>query len=135
MTAATAGWSVAAALAVLLCLAVVLLVRVRVLANRVGAFECALRMEGRHRWMSGIAVFGDETVEWYRLVSLAPGAKYRLCREGMTLGEVRRRGTSQVLEVPCQVAGYRFDLGMREDSHSALVSWLEAAAPSQPSLF
>lgn len=135
MTAATAGWSVAAVLAALLCLAVAVLVRVRVLANRVGAFECALRVEGQHRWMSGIAVFGDDTVEWYRLVSLAPGAKYRLRRDGMTLGEARRRGTSQVVEVPCEVAGYRFDLGMREDSHSALVSWLEAAAPTQPSLF
>lgn len=130
-----AGWGAAAVLAALLCLAVVLLVRVRMLANRVGAFECALRVWGQRRWMSGIAVFGDDAVEWYRLVSLAPGAEYRLRRDGMVLGELRRRGAGHVVEVPCEEAGYRFDLGMREDSHSALVAWLEAAAPTQPRLF
>ena len=34
----------------------------------------------------------------------------------------------------CDLAGHSFDLAMLSDSHSALVAWLESAAPTQPSL-
>lgn len=130
------GWAVVVVALLLACLVVVLLARVRFLASRVGAFECALRQQGQKRWMSGVAVFGDDAVEWYRLVSLWPGAKYRLRRDGIVLGQAHHRGGSaRVVELECQVGPHVFQLGMREDSHSAFVAWLEAAAPTQPTLF
>lgn len=57
-------------------------------------------------------------------------------REDMVLTDARRRGTAgRVVDVACQVGQARYDLGMLEDSHSALVAWLESAAPTQPRLF
>ena len=74
-------WTAAGALAlVVLVLIGVFIVRLRRLAGRVGSFECALRRPGRSRWMSGIATFGGDSVEWTRLVSLSVRPRYRLAR-------------------------------------------------------
>ena len=105
-------WATAGAVAVVvLLLTGVFIVRLRRLAGRVGSFECALRRPGRSRWMSGIATFGGDSVEWTRLVSLSPRPRYHFDR-----------------------ADIAFDLAMVEDSHSAMVAWLESAAPTQPRL-
>ncbi|MDU5427921.1 DUF2550 family protein [Actinomyces urogenitalis] len=130
------GWCVLAVLAAALVLVALILLRVRLLASQVGSFECALRRPQDRRWMSGVACFGDETVEWYRLISLSWRPKFRMPREDMVLTDARRRGTAgRVVDVACQVGQARYDLGMLEDSHSALVAWLESAAPTQPRLF
>ena len=70
------GWCVPAVLAGPLVLVVVFLGRLRFLASQVGSFECALLRSGRRRYMSGIATFGDEAIEWHRLISLSPRARY-----------------------------------------------------------
>lgn len=112
------------------------IVRLRYLAGRVGSFECALKRPGWRRWMSGIATFGDEAVEWTRLMSLSVRPRYRFERADMELGEVRHRGRGgSIADVECSYRGDHFDLAMMEDSHSALVAWLESAPPAQPSLF
>ncbi|WP_172120279.1 DUF2550 family protein [Actinomyces faecalis] len=132
----TAGWCVIAVLAAALVLVALILLRVRLLAGQVGSFECALRRPGDRRWMSGVACFGDEAVEWYRLVSLSWRPKLCIPRQDMVLADARRRGAGgRVVDVACQVGQVRYDLGMLEDSHSALVAWLESAAPAQPRLF
>lgn len=124
------------AVALLVLLTVTFLIRLRVLAGRVGSFECALRLPGSRRWTSGIATFGDEAIEWNRLVSLGWRPRYRLVRDEIDLGGVRHRGRSRrVVDVECRYRGLEFELAMLEDSHSALVAWLESAAPTQPTLF
>ena len=128
------GWCVPAVLAGLLVLVVVFLGRLRFLASQVGSFECALLRSGRRRYMSGIATFGDEASEWHRLISLSPRARYRMHRDDLVLGEPRPRAGGRIVDVTCTVAGESFDLAMLSDSHSALVAWLESAAPTQPSL-
>ena len=128
------GWCVPAVLAGSLVLVVVFLGRLRFLASQVGSFECALLRSGRRRYMSGIATFGDEAIEWHRLISLSPRARYRMHRDDLVLGGPRPRAGGRIVDVTCTVAGKSFDLAMLSDSHSALVAWLEAAAPTQPSL-
>ena len=128
------GWCVPAVLAGSLVLVVVFLVRRRFLASQVGSFECALLRSGRRRYMSGIATFGDEAIEWHRLISLSPRARYRMHRDDLVLGGPRPRAGGRIVDVTCTVAGKSFDLAMLSDSHSALVAWLESAAPTQPSL-
>ena len=128
------GWCVPAVLAGSLVLVVVFLGRLRFLASQVGSFECALLRSGRRRYMSGIATFGDEAIEWHRLISLSPRARYRMHRDGLVLGGPRPRAGGRIVDVTCTVAGKSFDLAMLSDSHSALVAWLESAAPTQPSL-
>ena len=128
------GWCVPAVLAGSLVLVVVFLGRLRFLASKVGSFECALLRSGRRRYMSGIATFGDEAIEWHRLISLSPRARYRMHRDDLVLGGPRPRAGGRIVDVTCTVAGKSFDLAMLSDSHSALVAWLESAAPTQPSL-
>ena len=128
------GWCVPAVLAGSLVLVVVFLGRLRFLASQVGSFECALLRSGRRRYMSGIATFGDEAIEWHRLISLSPRARYRMHRDDLVLGGPRLRAGGRIVDVTCTVAGKSFDLAMLSDSHSALVAWLESAAPTQPSL-
>ena len=128
------GWCVLAVLAGSLLLVVVFLGRLRFLASQVGSFECALLRSGRRRYMSGIATFGDEAIEWHRLISLSPRARYRMHRDDLVLGGPRPRAGGRIVDVTCTVAGKSFDLAMLSDSHSALVAWLESAAPTQPSL-
>lgn len=132
--------AVVTAVAVLVCALVVLLVlfllRVRSLAGRVGAFECALRLPGQRRWTSGIAVFGDDSIAWSRLVSLSLRPRHVWRRSGLSLEALEHRGRDgQIVDVRCLYDGERMDLAMVEDSHSALVAWLESAPPHQPSLF
>ena len=128
------GWCVPAVLAGSLVLVVVFLGRLRFLASQVGSFECALLRSGRRRYMSGIATFGDEAIEWHRLISLSPRARYRMHRDDLVLGGPRPRAGGRIVDVTCTVAGKSFELAMLSDSHSALVAWLESAAPTQPSL-
>lgn len=128
------GWCAPAVLAGSLVLVVVFLTRLRFLASQVGSFECALLRSGHRRYMSGIATFGDEAIEWHRLISLSPRARYRMHRDDLVLGGPRPRAGGRIVDVTCTVAGESFDLAMLSDSHSALVAWLESAAPTQPSL-
>ena len=124
-------WAAAGVIAlVVVVVAGVFILRLRHLAGRVGSFECALRRPGRGRWASGIATFGNESVEWMRLVSLSVRPRYRFERAGLELGEVHHRGADgRIVDVECGYRGERFDLAMMEDSHSAFVAWLESAPP------
>ena len=115
------------------------LVRLRYLAGQVGSFECAMRPTGGQRWMSGVASFQFDSLEWYRLVSLSTRPTRVWRRLDLELSSARRRREQgRVVEVHCVDATRSpegFDLAMMEESHSALVAWVESAAPEQPRLF
>ena len=115
------------------------LIRLRHLAGQVGSFECAMRPTGGQRWMSGVASFQLDSLEWYRLVSLSMRPTRVWRRLDLELSTARRRREQgRVVEVHCVDATRSpegFDLAMMEESHSALVAWVESAAPEQPRLF
>ena len=115
------------------------LARLRYLAGQVGSFECALRPRGAQRWLSGVASFRLDSLEWYRLMSLSTRPSRVWRRLDLELSAARRRREQgRVVEVHCvdATAGPDgFDLAMMEESHSALVAWVESAAPEQPSLY
>ena len=130
---------VAIAVTVLVLLAGGFLLRLRYLAGQVGSFECAMRPTGGQRWMSGVASFQLDSLEWYRLVSLSTRPTRVWRRLDLELSAARRRREQgRVVEVHCvdATAGSDgFDLAMMEESHSALIAWVESAAPEQPRLF
>ena len=134
------GWMIATIVAVTLVLLTGgFLVRLRYLAGQVGSFECAMRPPGAQHWLSGVASFRLDSLEWYRLMSLSmrPSRVWR--RLDLELSAARRRREQgRVVEVHCVDATGSpdgFDLAMMEESHSALVAWVESAAPEQPSLY
>lgn len=115
------------------------LVRLRYLAGQVGSFECAMRLPGGQRWLSGVASFRLDSLQWYRLMSLStrPSRVWRRLDLELSAAK-RRRAQGRVVEVHCVDATASpdgFDLAMMEESHSALVAWVESAAPEQPSLY
>ena len=115
------------------------LARLCYLAGQVGSFECAMRPAGGQRWLSGVASFRLDSLEWYRLVSFSTRPSRSWSRLNLELSEARRRREQgRVVEVHCvdATAGPDgFDLAMMEESHSALVAWVESASPEQPSLY
>ena len=115
------------------------LVRLRYLAGQVGSFECAMRLPGGQRWLSGVASFRLDSLQWYRLMSLSTRPSRVWRRLDLELSAARRRREQgRVVEVHCvdATAGSDgFDLAMMEESHSALIAWVESAAPEQPRLF
>ena len=115
------------------------LVRLRYLAGQVGSFECAMRLPGGQRWLSGVASFRLDSLQWYRLMSLStrPSRVWRRLDLELSAAK-RRREQGRVVEVHCvdATAGSDgFDLAMMEESHSALIAWVESASPEQPSLY
>ena len=115
------------------------LVRLRYLAGQVGSFECAMRLPGGQRWLSGVASFRLDSLQWYRLMSLStrPSRVWRRLDLELSAAK-RRREQGRVVEVHCVDATRSpdgFDLAMMEESHSALVAWVESVAPEQPSLY
>ena len=115
------------------------LVRLRYLAGQVGSFECALRPRGAQRWLSGVASFRLDSLQWYRLMSLSTRPSRVWRRLDLELSAARRRREQgRVVEVHCVDATRSpegFDLAMMEESHSALIAWVESASPEQPSLY
>ena len=134
------------ALAVIVCVAIVLLLatfaaRRRVLVRRGGAFGCALRRKHAGQitprgWILGVARYGDEQIEWFRIFSLSPRPSVRLDRRALSI--VRRRAPDgmEAYAVPhdslilvCTAGDGPVDLAVPEAAATGLHVWLEAAPP------
>ncbi|MBO3724806.1 DUF2550 domain-containing protein [Actinomyces bowdenii] len=141
------AWAiVVTAIGAIVLLIAAFLIRLRFLAGQVGSFECAWRSSGGSRWFSGVAAFRHDSLDWYRLISLSLRPTRSWCRLELELRSARRRrADSRVIDLECaQVpqdpmdssrVPHTFELAMMEESHSALVAWVESASPQQPRLF
>lgn len=107
--------------------------RVRSLGRRIGSFECALRRGGRSGWTGGIASFGLDRLDWYRLLSfsLRPAQSWsrselRIVDRAVRLSAGKR---TSIVEANCCSRDAEFTLAMSEQAYAGLTSWLEAAPP------
>ena len=132
---------IAAGLALLLVAGVVLLsVRRVALARRLGSFDCSVRMvaEGRS-WMVGVACYGPDRLDWYRVFSLSPRPSRSWQRSRLeVIGQrVPLGGEAAVVVVPdiavisCRYDGDELDLAMSAEAYTGLASWAEAGPPGQ----
>lgn len=134
------------ALAVILCVAIVLLLatfagRRRMLARRGGAFGCALRTKHAGQitprgWTLGIARYGDDEIEWFRIFSLSPRPSVRLDRRALSILSRRAPDGMEAYAVPhdsvilvCTDTVAAVDLAVPEAAATALSVWLEAVPP------
>ncbi len=110
-----------------------LLARVRSINRRVGSFECAVRPDGRTGWTSGIASYGVDRLDWYRVVSASPrpARSWPRARLEIIHRAPRRSGAllTSVMELRCRVGSEVFSLAMSRPAADGLTSWLEAAPP------
>ena len=112
---------------------VAFLLRRRFLLSGLGAVTMWLRPAHSARWSVGVAWFGDDSLLWYRALSLAVRPQRRL-RRGDLQVEGRRGASRDDLALPadvvvltCQTVDGPQDLAMEPSTLTGFLSWVESA--------
>ncbi|MEU0688985.1 DUF2550 domain-containing protein [Streptomyces uncialis] len=126
-------------------------VRRRLIQRSGGTFDCSLRWnlpepssaEGSvdssgKGWGYGIARYGGDRIEWFRVFSYAHRPRRVLDRSAIEVlgrrepeGEEELALLSDAVVLACVVRGTRLELAMSEDALTGFLAWLEAAPPGQ----
>ncbi|MDR0435672.1 MAG: DUF2550 domain-containing protein [Propionibacteriaceae bacterium] len=127
---------------VLVCLAIGMFIRRRLLCAGGGVFDCGMRSYTAHQskpWLPGMARYlGDEFL-WYRAFSLSPKPVLRLHRRVMRLESQRQPVGEEAMELPFGDSvltisggadGVRYDFSMGAGSALGMATWLEAGPRS-----
>lgn len=117
-----------------------LAVRRRVLTRR-GAFDMSVNRRtdaGAAGWMLGVAVYGADTLDWYRTFSFRLRPRYRFVRGEM---QVEGRRLPQGSEAHAVYAGHVVvqathadqvrQLSVSADALTGLLAWLESSPPGR----
>lgn len=118
---------------------VALVVRRRLIGRHGSTFELSHRVrpsgDGRG-WVLGVGRYSGETLEWFRVFSLAPRPKQAWARESLSYdGRRSPLGAEQTslypdhLVIRCASAAGEVELAMSEASLTGFQSWLEAKPP------
>ena len=117
----------------LVAVVVAFLLRSRFLLSGLGAVTMWLRPAHSARWSVGVAWFGDDSLLWYRALSLAVRPQRRL-RRGDLQVEGRREASRDDLALPtgvvvltCQTVDGPQDLAMEPSTLTGFLSWVESA--------
>lgn len=126
-------------LALLVCLAVGLVLRRRLLSRHGGTFELSYRVRSSHPgrgWLLGLGRYSGESLEWFRYFSLWPRPKRVLTRSRLTFtGRRDPEGPEQLSLYPdhvvlsCTTPDGVVELAMSPASLMGFQSWLEAGPP------
>jgi hypothetical protein len=130
--------AILAALAgVLLLVAVLFTARRFSLSRRGASFDCSVRKPDGS-WSLGVARYGDDELDWFRIFSFSLRPRTRWGREDLVV--VSRRPTDgveatavlpQSVVISCTHRGRPLDLAMSDDAYTGLASWLESAPPGR----
>lgn len=136
----TVPLEIASGIALLLVLGVVLFtVRRVVLARTIGSFDCSLRAcSAPGSWTIGVARYGPNRLDWYRVFSLSPRPSRCFERDELQVVGIRGPEAGEAFSVLPGVSvvrlwhdGEDLDLAMAGDCYTGLASWLEAAPPGR----
>ena len=116
-----------------------LIVRRRALSRHGGTFELSFRVRSTRAgrgWLLGLGRYSGETLEWFRIFSLAPRPRCRWHRSELRyLGRREPEGPEQLSLYPghvvvvCGTPDGEVELAMGPASLTGLQSWLEAGPP------
>ena len=119
--------------------ALALVIRRRVLSRHGGTFELSHRVRSDRAgrgWVLGLGRYSGETLEWFRVFSMAPGPKRAWAREELSYdGRRAPLGAEQVSLYPdhvvihCQTSTGEVELALSPASLTGFQSWLEARPP------
>ncbi len=122
-------------------LIVSLLVRRALLTRGLGTFDCSLRHETirqRGHWMHGIARYGDDRLDWFRVFAVRLRAAESLARQRLVILDSRPPDPSEShsvlpgwVVVRCAYGAVIVELAMSEGDFNGLAAWLESAPPGQ----
>ena len=140
-------WLVAVLLVIVLVLLLVIVLRRYLLTRDLGSFDCSLRRErGGHstatgRWMLGVARYGADRLDWYRLFSMSPRPWRSFARARLMILEQRRPQSGEAYSampgaviVRCAYGTLVLELAMTESAYTGLSTWLESAPPGPRTL-
>ncbi len=116
-------------------------VRRRALQRRGATFDCSLRetlaSHGRG-WTLGVARYGADSIEWFRVFSWSPRPKRRFARRELRVQARRRPGGPEALAltpgavvVQCLLGDDMIELAMGDDALTAFLAWTEASPPGR----
>ncbi|UDY24734.1 DUF2550 domain-containing protein [Nocardioides sp. Kera G14] len=119
-----------------------LMVRRRIIARDGGTFELAYRVRASspgRGWLLGIGRYSGETLEWFRVFSLAPAPKRRWSRLSLAYNSSRQPdGDEEIALYPghvivvCDYLGAgdgQVELAMAPDSLIGFQAWIESRNP------
>ena len=128
-----------AVLVLVLLYGLALVVRRRVLSRHGGTFELSYRVRSERAgrgWLLGLGRYSGDTLEWFRIFSLAPRPKRVWHRDALTYtGRRDPEGSERMSLYPdhtvvrCETADGELELAMAATSLMGFQSWLEAAPP------
>jgi hypothetical protein len=97
-----------------------------------------LRNHGNRGWSYGIAQYGADHIDWYRIFSYALGPAAVLTRRDLEVLGHRAAAEHEELAlfpgwcvIECRFGTGLVELAMAPDSMTGFLSWLEAAPPGQ----
>jgi hypothetical protein len=121
-----------------------LILRRRWLGRGGGTFELSIRTgsnTGGRGWVLGVGRYDADSLEWFRVFSLWPGAKRSYRRNEIELDAQRAPTEPESFSlyaghvvIQCTMPSGRVELAMSPASLTGFQSWLEAAPPSDPAL-
>jgi len=128
-----------AVLVLVLLYGLALVVRRRVLSRHGGTFELSYRVRSERAgrgWLLGLGRYSGDSLEWFRIFSLAPRPKRVWLRDGLSYTSHRDpEGPERVSLYPdhvvvlCSSPTGDLELAMSTSSLTGLQAWLEAAPP------
>lgn len=106
--------------------------RAQALMRRVGAFRCWVRPDSQSGWTSGIAHYGVETLEWYKLVARSGRPALVLPRRGLEISApVNRAADGSVVEVRVRAGDRRVEFAIAPQTYNGIVSWISSGPPQE----
>jgi hypothetical protein len=146
----TVPLEIAAGLALLLVLVAALFTVRRLVIGRGATFDCSLRparperaggerVEARDaHWTIGVARYGQDRLEWFRVFSLSPRParsferdRFELVAQRVPSAPESRAVLPGVTVVSARYESGDLDLAMSPEAYTGLASWLEAAPPGR----
>ena len=132
-------------LGVLALVVAVFLLRRFLLTRDIGTFDCSMRRESGHStggWMLGVARYGPDRLDWFRLFAISPRPWRSLARTRLSILEWRRPiGAESHAVMPgavivrCGYGAAVLELAMSELAYNGFTTWLQSAPPGQHSVF
>ncbi|QWW20364.1 DUF2550 domain-containing protein [Schaalia sp. 19OD2882] len=126
-----AGWALGLAALSLFFAWVYLMLRARRLYGRFGSFQCSTREDTQSGWVTGIGMYGTESLTWYRLVSFSRQPAYALPRRGLEVSvPYPLTADGSVVVVSLTSGQTRVQVAVEALTYNGLVSWVESGPPA-----